>query len=137
MRRYLGYTGTMDDDLEKRLREAGGLEGLASQLGQYDPNAHLFEVQMSECKHSRMVSGRTDNPTIRDGTVIMFDEAVSDLSSSDAVIIQSSDGTDLQDLKMANEQGEPPRMYDAKSRRYYQVEQVNERTWRLRSEPHK
>jgi hypothetical protein len=84
------------------------------------------------------IRGRTNGPTINDGTLITFDEPVDNLSERDLLFIQSSDGTDLPGLTLENERGTPPRVsYSMASMNLeFQLVQVDDRTWRLQFEPH-
>jgi hypothetical protein len=97
----------------------------------------MSDVDSGHSSAGRMICGRASSLPIRDGTLITFDHAVNDLSSSDLLFIQSSDGADLLGLTLANERGKPPRLNYATTRTNleYQLEQVDDRTWRLRSEP--
>jgi hypothetical protein len=46
----------MADDLETLLRDHGGLEGLARELGQDDPNARLYEPPANENQPAKRFS---------------------------------------------------------------------------------
>lgn len=81
-----------------------------------------------------MIGGRADSLKIKDGTLITFDEAVHNLSEQDLLFIRSSDGTDLPGLVLTNERGKPPQVSCATDQ--YRLEQVDDRTWRLRSDPY-
>lgn len=84
------------------------------------------------------IRGRTNGPTIKDSTLITFEQPVADLSKQDLLFIQSSDGTILSGLTLTNERGKPPRVrYSVASMNLeFQLIQVDDRTWRLQFEPH-
>lgn len=86
------------------------------------------------------IRGRTNGPTIKDSTLIIFDQPVYNLSKPDLLSIRASDGSEITDLTLDNARGQPPRVNYATARGHiniqFQLERIDDRTWRIQFEPH-